>query len=404
VTSKDTACVQHNRTHSHQPSAARFCNIFARPRAPSAKTHSFEAPPCLKAQTLSEDAELNETLARLYNEVLCGNTTTQSDIDSYIYAELVLRDKERGRRLRACCGAHKLSELLRSQARYTISCDTLPDLGNIIRNIVFSSGNCPPEQHPSTFTPLVCAVYDALPNIKRTKQIKQKAAVVLDHIVTDSQHISAMISVMLGTLLALYPNNVKVPGFRLRCDIVATLRKVQCMCVREKFNFIQQAQHIIKACFLEYVPWFIQTYMPVEASIMARADTTPVFLHAYPNVCEMFRQEMIFLNDFDVIAVNKMAMQAIERCSRLCKFKMQRHITNKNTTIMNFKNFSKEDLQAALSLLPINTHRRLTAKLKGRIVLSAECFSEVQTFYANTPTSEVCPPPVFGCPFAFHLT
>lgn len=279
---------------------------------------------------MSNDLELNERLKTLYDEMFRVNPDRQVEIDSYIYAALVLRDEATARRLRDYSGCISVVESLRTPPEYTIHRDTLPDLGNIIRRVVFFSGNRPLEP-PSNNTPVYSLIYEALPNIKRTKQVKNKANTGKRP--EEMHYVSAAVSVMLGTLLALYPNSAKAVKFERRCDIVEMLHGIQCLTQDAKVELLEKTPHLTKLCFMEYVPWFIKSYLPVEMKIISKSHTTSNFLRLCPSICDMFRQDMSQIESLDIHKLDRLAAQAIERCTRLCKFKMQRHEFSKEVVL-----------------------------------------------------------------------
>lgn len=340
----------------------------------------MDTAPVAEGGHMSQDPELNSTITALYDHMLRGDAGKQAEIDSYIYAELVLRDHRTAQRLRACCPGGRVSDLLRAPASYSIHRDSLPDLGNFIRAVVFFSGDRPSETQVTT-TPICCCIYEALPNIKRTKQVKHKLK--LDAVHDESHNTSAILSVMMGTLLALFPGGAKVPSFQLRCDIVQLLREVQCSPLRDKLAFLDRVPSLTKLCFMEYVPWFIHAYMPVELQIIEKSPTTRVFLRTCPNVCDMFRQEMIQLGTLDLAQLDKLAGQAIERCTRLCKFKMQRHIYTKDSLLHYPVTIDKTSFQQGIGFLAPTGYHRASKRYKGRASAPLDTTKELHIFYPS---------------------
>lgn len=374
--------MQYSRTCPGAHIASKVCNIFPEYRDDlygNAKQQCMQTTGVAES-TMSEDPELNAVIRGLYGDMLRGERNKQAAIDSYIYAELVLRDRAMADRLRKCSQRASIAELLRSRREHTIHRETLPDLGNFIRSIVFFSGDRPCEPHISN-TPINCCIYEALPNIKRTKQVKHKLK--CDKMDQEMQNTSAIISVLLGTLLALYPECAKIPSFASRCDIVAMLRQVQCLTQQEKLKFLDQIPSLMKLCFMEYVSWFIRSYMPVELEIIQKSATTPNFLRTCPNVCDMFRQEMIQMQTLNFAQIDKLAAQAIERCTRQCKFKMQRHVYTKDNTLHYPTTIDKASFQKSITLLQPSTYQRVIKRYKARMSAPLDTTKELHIFYAS---------------------
>lgn len=339
--------MQYNRYNGSILSTSKICTIFPEKRPP--KPHVFSGIVQHKAITASPMTNIEavqKVITPLYERMVNGDVTVQDEIDEYIYAEIFLRNSNVLSKLKLL-GGSTVVNLLRSCKSNSLHRDLLPDLGNEIRSIIFFCGDCP-SQLLNTQSPLTCAIYEALPNIKRTKQIKHKMNPVVAH--NEIQNVCAMFSVMVGTLMALYPNCSKVPNFKQRCDVVEMLYKIQCKTIQEKLEIVALIPNLIKICLMEYVLWFVESYMPVELQIMKRATTTNFFLRTCPNICDMFRQEMNQSDGLQLADIEKIAMQSIERCYRLCKFKMQRHITVKHLPLHFVKHVDREAALSALLL------------------------------------------------------
>lgn len=329
---------------------------------------------------MSDDLEMNTIINDLYYKILCGETNKQASIDSYIAAEIVLRDQTRAKRLRSLYPDQNLAQLLQTPPSHTIHCTTLPDIGNIIRTIVFFSGDCPSNTNICNEY-INCCVYDALPNIKRTKQVKHK--INLKTLPNQRQQINVICSIIMGTLLALYPHCAKSPNFRQRCDIIQNLHKLQCIPLDKKITRLNSLQNLVKICFMEYTQWFITNYMPTEKTIMARSNTTACFQRACPNVCDIFRQDIILQNTCDFDIIDKMALQAIERCNRLCKFKMQRHIYIKECNLSYPQQINRQSFAKAMLFVPSQTYQNTITRYRPRVCYPIDKTKEIHILHAE---------------------
>jgi hypothetical protein len=211
-------CPQYNRAQGGQKTYGRICNVASycvTPPVSSVHTTAMETM-TTKAE-LSSDTELNDHLHHLYDNMLRGCNEAQREIDQYIYGGIILSDSGTKARLQACVPGQRLFELLKTPTAYSIHRDTLPDLGNFIRKVVLFSGDYPADTQIGN-TSISSCIYEALPNIKRTKHVKNRIACVAP--LAEGQTTNAIVTVILGTLLALYPGAAKTPSFKTRCRLV----------------------------------------------------------------------------------------------------------------------------------------------------------------------------------------
>jgi len=314
--------------------------------------------------SFSQNPVIDDAVRVLYKQVLNGGRDSQRLIDSYIYAELLYRKRPTSIIYNSSTVKENI-ELLRSRDCDGIHAHSLPDIGNFIRSVVFFSGDKPCSFFDANM-PLIACIYDALPNIKRTKQLKSK----FEPLYGNGAQFSAIVSILGGALLGLFPWAAKMPYFKRRCDIVACLRDIQCLPETEKVETLRSIPNIIKLCFMEYVQFCIVEYMPVEYEVMKRGRTTRAFLNTLPGVCDIFRLQ---INDLEILNLNdidRIAVHCIERCYRLCKFKMQRHAGNKANTLPFFKHVEWDTMSRALELVEydhfLNSHK-ICGKMGGDI-------------------------------------
>ena len=311
---------------------------------------SMQMPTCLLDGVslgdvfFSGNKEIDNAVRALYKRVLNGERGAQTEIDSYIYAELLFRERPESIVFNSGIGSGYI-ELLRSRGFSGIHSHSLPDIGNFIRSVVFFSGDKPCASFDADM-PLIACIYDSLPNIKRTKQLKAK----FEPLVGNGAQFSAIVSILLGTFLGLFPRSAKAPYFRKRCDIVSFLRKMQCLGEEEKVEALRGMSNVIKLCFMEYVQFCVVEYMPVERGVMMKGRTTKAFLNTLPGVCDIFRMQINDLEVFDLNNIDKIAVQCIERCYRLCKFKMHRHVPNRDFFPQSYKSVDWDVFSSALGI------------------------------------------------------
>lgn len=320
--------------------------------------------PCKNQTYFSKNTGVNSHLTLLYDRMLSGELDVQVTIDSFIMIELLLQHQPTAKRLLAL--QHEdIVNSMRTPLCHTVHSDTLPDLGMHIRAVVYFSGNSPPQPHlPDSL--VYSLIYEALPNIKRTKQMKNYENPRNSHMCAPLT--SACINVMLGTLLGLFDNSAKQPNFPKRCKIVAEIHRATCMSDTEKQEWMHTIPNILKLSFMEYVMWFIKSFMPVEHNIIHKRASTDIYSKTYSAVCDSFRQSMME-TDASIQELDCIAAQNIDRCMRMCKFKMYRHTQKPITASVCVNTISQNMLEIAMnSSLLLKPHTYKTPKNKGKMV------------------------------------
>lgn len=328
----------------------------------------------------SSHGGLNAHLALLHKSILEGVPGAQVEVDRLIAVELLLSIPAVAKTA-AASGVDDIIMLLRSRIYDTPQIETMPDIGGYIHSVVFFSGNHPPTiQLPNCLIYLL--IYEALPNIKRTKQMKNTENSKLTPM-TSSQ-CSACVSVMSATLLGLFEHAAKRPGFQLRCKLYAALHSIQCMSNEKKEAWLLRVPNLVKLCFMEFVLSFIMAYMPVEAAILDKRPSTALYLKTYTTVCDSFRQS-VSESSGDLAALDTSAAQHIDRCMRTCKFKMCRHTTLGQVTTMDASVLSEDIFRQVLQEpILLHPHQYLT-KSKGRHTNTRDFTHELRIIYPHMP-------------------
>ena len=335
----------------------------------------------------SKDQKLNDILVGLHDQILRGGNNVQLVIDQYIILELLLRDRDTSTRLHKLSGTTLYNDL-RTSITDTPHVNNLPDLGVYIRAVIWFCGNSPPSfQIPDCLVFLL--VYDALPNIKRTKMMRHSNTVPKIVPFSDSL-ISASINVLLGTLLGLYPHASKTPPFPVRCDIIAEIHHLQCQSVAEKRDWLTRHPHIVKICFMEYVLWFTQNFLPVEYAILSSRASTAIYYNTYRTLCDSFRIGVSELRAGGVSTLEKYAQHHTERCSRICKFKMERHVQPPCCPPVKNHNVTASILQKSIESFPVTRSHMYTIKAKGRSGYCRDFYNENRLLYPDLSRQSTC--------------
>ena len=179
--------------------------------------------------------------------------------------------------------------------------------------------------------------------------------------------VSACISVMYGTLLKLYPRGSKVPIFSARVNIVCRIQELLGQSLEKQMEFIKSYSSLLKLCLMEYCYNVLLDFFPVEYSFIAlhpcmvmyhetakwvTPTTTPDSTFAIVRsmhwhtpirrvMFDTFRRDVISTGLETWAVIDAKAASSIERCMRMCKFKM-----NRNTpisTVLNIRTCNFRD-------------------------------------------------------------
>ena len=223
----------------------------------------------------------------------------------------------------------------------------------------------------------ICAtlLLESIPCMKRAKRSSSSqmssSSLPLTRFANDAVETMACINVMHGTLLKLYPLGAKTPTFNARVHLMARMMHLtNGMSTSEQLHFMHSYPSLMRICFMEYSINAMMDWLPCERALllMAAASTTTTTASAasqmplqqqqqamqtYSNIavamCDIFRQVraesmnmcifnlitfaccgfIMFLAQDAIITgqepwkkLNSIAAVSIERCIRVCKFKL----------------------------------------------------------------------------------
>lgn len=135
---------------------------------------------------------------------------------------------------------------------------------------------------------------------------------------------AACINVLHGTLLSLYPRAAKRPTFGVRVRLAWRLRQLLCTGVSDQLQFFEEHGHLVKICFMEYVNNVVLQYMPAEKELLFQTPSMKLYQTVCSTMCDSFRTDALKTGDETWAAMNQLAGVCIDRCLRMCKFKMHR--------------------------------------------------------------------------------
>lgn len=160
---------------------------------------------------------------------------------------------------------------------------------------------------------------DGLPCLKKAK--RSQKVVEFRHPPTPVE-VSACVNVLHGTLLALYPLGAKRPTFSTRVAIARRMHALMTSGVTAQIEFLKAYPQLVKLCFMEYCINVLVDFLPCERKLLCSHQCMRVFQTVCPTTCDAFRTDHLEsgLEHWDVL--DRHAGVCIDRCLRMCKFKM----------------------------------------------------------------------------------
>lgn len=127
-----------------------------------------------------------------------------------------------------------------------------------------------------------------------------------------------------GTLLSLYPRAAKRPTFGVRVRLSWRLRQLLCGGVSAQLEFVKQYPNLVKICFMEYVINLVLEHMPAEKDLLFHTTSMRLYQTVCSTTCDSFRTDVLKTGQEAWASLNLVAGVCIDRCLRMCKFKMYR--------------------------------------------------------------------------------
>ena len=146
------------------------------------------------------------------------------------------------------------------------------------------------------------------------------------------EEIMACINVMHGTLFKLYPLGAKTPTFGARVVMMQRMMKLTTMCnSQQQLEFMQRHPALMRICFMEYSINALMDWLPVERELLFESEAFGqhrTAMNLYRSIvvatCDVFRQDSILTGHEKWETLNSAASACIDRCIRVCKFKLFR--------------------------------------------------------------------------------
>jgi hypothetical protein len=142
--------------------------------------------------------------------------------------------------------------------------------------------------------------------------------------------VRAVIQILYGTLLKLYPRGSKTPIFSARVNLVKRIQELLEQEQSAQMLFVSTYGSLVKFCLMEYCYNLLLDYFPVEYDLVCRHPSMNMYEATAKVMFDAFRRDVITtgLETWDFM--NSKATSSIERCMRICKFKMNKNIAEPN--------------------------------------------------------------------------
>lgn len=148
---------------------------------------------------------------------------------------------------------------------------------------------------------------------------------VYDVDAVDGREVRACIQILYGCMLKLYPRGSKTPTFGARVHIVCRIQQLLELPVEEQLQFVSKYAALVKLCLMEYCYNVLLDFFPVEYSIISEHPSMAMYDTTARVMFDTFRRDIISSGLETWELMDTKAASSIERCMRMCKFKMNRN-------------------------------------------------------------------------------
>lgn len=172
----------------------------------------------------------------------------------------------------------------------------------------------------------VSILYDSIPCLSKCKRGVKYTTLLQPPLHSEVQ---ACVQIMYGTLLKLYPRCSKTPTFNARVNMAYRIQDLSQKPLNEQIDFVQKYHLLVKICFMEYCHNVLNDFLPAEHTILSKHPCMKLYEVAAEVMFDTFRRDVVVtgLEPWDFMEAK--AAVNIERCMRMCKFKLNRAIDSK---------------------------------------------------------------------------
>ena len=260
-------------------------------------------------QYVTQIPHVRDILALLHQRLNNGEEV-QHEIDRYLL--LCFLECNQSHIIQQC----EYSSLVLSSA-HVLSVSDLPDIGKYIRSIfTLSTADCS--------SAMLKLVNYCIPFVKHNRLT---FPMIQEFVSTDMHNI---LQIVLASLVGLFPTSRKHPLFYNRVFIFGYIHSLMAEhSVVRMHAFCETNIHIVRLALMEYLLYFLQTYMPAEYELMSTLfdisiDLSLMLVHL--RMCiDNFRQLSLQTHMEGFTAINMHAQTCNDRCNRICKGKFRSH-------------------------------------------------------------------------------
>lgn len=228
---------------------------------------------------------------------------------------------------------------------------------------------------------LCCSLLqDSIPCMRKAKRSTKSSVFSVP---STSVEVAACINVLSGTLLSLYPRAVRRPTFAARVPMASRLRGLLCCSRGQQLEFLEGHPSLVRLCFMEYLVNVLGEFMPEERDVLCRTPSMSMYMSVCQTTCDSFRSETLSSGLEPWGQLDSLAGSFIDRCIRMCKFKMYR--TREPT--LRLQQLAQSFDPACLELPSTNGCVPLLQQLAGGSMSDASlrCAVQVQTMFCTHP-------------------
>jgi hypothetical protein len=307
----------------------------------------------LQRSAVGEGSPVATMVRRMKIECMCGQHDVMLETpmtDHFHFDSLgMYQRKQLLRRVRPVTGRYILQHVFNSATipvsafvqsdGTTIQYHQLPDLGGFIRmmftrmyftpsvkryiskHLTSTHHQAPVLAHGMGMVESICCslIQDSIPCMKKAKRSQRG---IEFHQPVHETEVTACLNVVLGTLLGVYPRGIKRPTFQARVNLYGRILSLMHEPLQRKLAFLVDHPALTKIAFMEYTYNFMLDFMPCEYNLLLEVDSMQIYRNVCQSTCDSFRQDGITGGGEEWTVLNAVANVCIERCIRMCKFKM----------------------------------------------------------------------------------
>jgi hypothetical protein len=226
-----------------------------------------------------------------------------------------------------------------------------------------------------------CALMqESIPCLNQSKRGMRNLHSAITPSVTE---LRACVHIMYGTLLKLYPRGSKTPTFTARVNLASRVREIMSLPPNEQLDFVAAHPFTVKMCWMEYCHNVLPDFFPVEYATISQQPCMKLYNSIVGVVFDTFRRDIMVTGLEGWDAMELCATSSIERCMRMCKFRVRRHADNPRSTSTTHAHVIDNDLmQMKTTHGDVQVLSRLYPREPSYRILAASFLHQAVVVYA----------------------